>query len=68
MSTHNLCFEAKIRKIGIPLHTPVLLYKSGVYITRTCFPDDKKNNNVGPGCVTIERKNRNNRNTNEPRL
>ena len=31
MNTHNLCFEAKIRKkIGIPLHTPVLLYKSGV--------------------------------------
>ena len=30
VSTHNLCFEAKIRKIGIPLHTPVLLYKSGV--------------------------------------
>ena len=28
--THNLCFRAKIRKIGIPLHTPVLLYKSGV--------------------------------------
>ena len=27
---HNLCFEAKIRKIGIPLHTPVLPYKSGV--------------------------------------
>ena len=28
---------------GIPLHTSVLLYKSGfkgVYITRTCFPDD----------------------------
>ena len=23
-------FGAKIRKIGIPLHTPVLLYKSGV--------------------------------------
>ena len=22
-STHNLCFGAKIRKIGIPLHTPV---------------------------------------------
>ena len=43
MSTHNLCFGAKIRKIGIPLHAPVLLYKSGgimgVYITRTCFPD-----------------------------
>ena len=29
-STHNLCFGAKIRKLGIPLHTPVLLYKSGV--------------------------------------
>ena len=29
MSTHNLCFGAKIRKIGIPLHTPVLLYKVG---------------------------------------
>ena len=29
-STHNLCFEAKIRKICIPLRTPVLLYKSGV--------------------------------------
>ena len=29
-STHNLCFGAKIRKIGIPLHTPVLLYKSGI--------------------------------------
>ena len=29
-STHNLCFGAKIRKKVIPLHTPVLLYKSGV--------------------------------------
>ena len=42
-STHNLCFGAKIRKIGIPLQTPVLLYKSGVFkgvfIARTCFPD-----------------------------
>ena len=28
---HNLSFGAKIRKIDIPLHTPVLLYKSGVY-------------------------------------
>ena len=42
-STHNLCFGAKIRKIGIPLHTSVLLYKSGVsggvVIAWTCFPD-----------------------------
>ena len=46
-STHNLCFGAKIRrvgsneypqsmfgakirKMGIPLHTPVLLYENGV--------------------------------------
>ena len=29
-STHNLCFGAKIRKIGILLNTPVSLYKSGV--------------------------------------
>ena len=33
-STHNLCFGAKIRKIGIPLHTPVL-----IKVARTCFPD-----------------------------
>ena len=41
-STHYLCFGAKIRKIGIPLQTTVLLYNSGVQgvnITRTCFPD-----------------------------
>ena len=29
-STHNLCFGAKLRKIGKPLHTPILLYESGV--------------------------------------
>ena len=42
-STHNLCFGAKIRKIGISLHTLVLLYKSrvqGVYIARTGFPGE----------------------------
>ena len=42
-STYNLCFGAKIRKIGTPLHTPVLLYiKVGfrrVYNIRTCFRD-----------------------------
>ena len=27
---YNLCLGAKIKKIGIPMHTPVLLYKSGV--------------------------------------
>ena len=30
MSTHNYVFETNIRKIGIPWHTRVLLYKSGV--------------------------------------
>ena len=39
-STHNLCFGAKIRKIGIPLHTPVLQYKEGVFIAQMCFPGD----------------------------
>ena len=29
-SSQNLCFGSKIRKIGIPLQTPVFLYKSGV--------------------------------------
>ena len=36
------CFGSKIRKLGIHLQTPVLLYKSGVkgvFIARTCFPD-----------------------------
>ena len=28
--THNLCFGPNIRKLSIPLHTPVLPYKSGV--------------------------------------
>ena len=36
LSTHNLCFGAKIRIIGIPLHTPVLLYKSGVPYEEVC--------------------------------
>ena len=36
-STHNLCFGAKTRKIGIPLHTPLLLYKSGVYVRGYSF-------------------------------
>ena len=39
----DLCFGAQIRKIGIPLHTPVFFYikvgVKGVYISRTCFSD-----------------------------
>ena len=30
MSTHNLCFGSKIRKLGMPLQTQVFLYKSEV--------------------------------------
>ena len=53
--TNNLCFGAKIRKIGLPLHTPVLLYKvgfKGVDASRTCFrdvnePSHEKANNLG---------------------
>ena len=37
-STHNVCFGAKIRKVGIPLHTMKVGYK-GLNITRKCYPD-----------------------------
>ena len=37
-STHKLCLGAKLRKIGIPLHTLHEGYK-GVCISRTRFPD-----------------------------
>ena len=32
MRTHNLCFGVKIRKIATLLYTPVLLFKSVVYV------------------------------------
>ena len=52
-STHNVCFGSKIRKLGIPLQTPVFLHYikvgfTGLYISRTCFPDDLSN--VGYKC------------------
>ena len=49
-STHNLCFGAKIRNIGIPLQTPVLLYKIGVkgytfhghvFLMQQCIPSPR---------------------------
>ena len=42
-STHNVCFGSKIRKVGIPLQTPVFFYTKvkGEYVSRTCFPDDE---------------------------
>ena len=46
-STHNVCFGLKIRKLGLPLQTPVFFYIkvgfTGVYISRTCFPDESRN-------------------------
>ena len=50
-STHHLCFGSKIRKIGIPLHTPVLPYYielgfKWVFIAQTSFPDDCVDNGV----------------------
>ena len=44
MITHNFCFGAKIRTIGISLQTPFFFYIKvgfkGVYISRTCFADE----------------------------
>ena len=43
-STHNLCFGPKIRKLCVPLHTQFYYVKvrfTGVFIARTCFPDEK---------------------------
>ena len=44
-STHNVCFGSKLRILDIPLQTPFSLAYikvgfKGVYISRTCFPDD----------------------------
>ena len=37
-------FGAKIKKLGIPLQSPIFFYRNmgfkGVYLTWTCFPDD----------------------------
>ena len=45
MSIHNLCFTVKIRKIVYPCAPQVYFIKVGckrVYITRTCYPDERK--------------------------
>ena len=42
-STHNLCFRAKIRKNVYPCKPQFNYIKvgcKGVFITRTCYPDD----------------------------
>ena len=43
MSTHNLCFRAKIRKTVYPCKPQFYYIKvtvRGVYITRTCYPNE----------------------------
>ena len=45
MSTHNLCFGAKIRKKVYPCKPQFYYIKvgcKGVFVTRTCFPDVDK--------------------------
>ena len=42
LSTYNLCFGPKIRKIRIPMHTQFYYIKvglKGLFIVRTGFPD-----------------------------
>ena len=42
MSTHNLCFGAKIRRNVYPCKPQIYYIKvgsKGVFITRTCFPN-----------------------------
>ena len=47
MSTHDLCFKAKIRKKNVYPCKPQLYYKKvgskGVFITRTCNHDEHAN-------------------------
>ena len=44
--THNLCFVSKLRKIGIPQFCYIKLGFKGVYITQTCFSDERKARSV----------------------
>ena len=44
MSTHNLCFGGKKKKIVIPCISQFCYIKvgfEGAFIARTCFPDEK---------------------------
>ena len=46
-STHNLCFGAKIRKIGIPQFCYIKVGFKGVYITRAYFRDSTGSQHEG---------------------
>ena len=42
--THNLCFGAKIRKIGTTQFCYIKVVYKGVYISQECYPDDEMKN------------------------
>ena len=46
MSTHNLCFRAKLEKMYTPVQPSFTIQKwgvrGGVFVTRTCFRDELK--------------------------
>ena len=47
-----------MKKIGIPLYTPVFLYKSGfqgVYISRTCFHVVLSSIHIGLGHLSVRK-------------
>ena len=67
MSTHNLCFGAKIRKIAIRSYKPQFFYIKagfkGVFNTQTCFPHVYESIGFGksystplvsPGCSNVK--------------
>ena len=56
MSTRNVCFGSKIRKLGIPLQTPVFIYKtwSLTHLSLASFLWDIGKQN-SPRCDAAER-------------
>ena len=61
MCTHNLCFGAKRRKIGIHLHIPVSLHLikvgfRGFFIACRCFPDGIYTGTHTKNCIQIKKK------------
>ena len=55
MSTHNLCFGAKIRKIVypcIPQFNYIKVGFKGVFIAWSCFPDDPRLRTTQPSKST----------------
>ena len=53
MSTHNLCFRAKIRKDIYPCTPYIKVGCKGVYISRTCLHDGQPLSRYLFRCVTL---------------